>query len=92
MSEFVIPWQDLNTYLKEAEERIIGAMAESANEKDLWREQGKLLLVRELLNLKAIFEATAMPPNAPLRINPSLLTRERWAKDHGISVGKGATG
>lgn len=50
----VIPWPDLEAYIKESRERIIADLAEAEDLRGLYQAQGKLALVDELLNLRAI--------------------------------------
>ena len=54
MNSPLVPWTDIEEYLKETRERVILDLAEADNEKVVWRNLGKLALLDELSNLRAI--------------------------------------
>ena len=52
----VLPWTDLEAYFKEMRERVIQDMARAETERGLWQAQGKLALLDELTQLRAILQ------------------------------------
>ena len=53
MSDYVVAWADILEYLKERREHIILDLG-TKEDKDLYRTQGKLALLNELLHIKDI--------------------------------------
>lgn len=54
MSEFVVPWADVQRYLRDRREGVILDLSGAEDLQNLYRAQGKLALLDELLNLKDI--------------------------------------
>ena len=94
-SEFVVTWQDLHSYLKEAREGVIADLAD-LDGPALFRAQGKLQFIQEMLNLKEILSATLQgmdkspTPKHPVIPARTLLTRDGYM--HGLAEAKPATG
>ena len=54
MADYVVSWVDVMAYFTECRERTILDLAEAEDDKAMWRAQGKLALLNELLNLQDI--------------------------------------
>ena len=53
MSDYVVPWADIVAYIQERREQVILALGTAENQ-ELYRIQGKLALLNELLHIKDI--------------------------------------
>ena len=64
MADYVVSWVDVMAYFTDCRERTILDLAEAEDDKAMWRAQGKLALLNELLNLQdihATLEALGKP-------------------------------
>lgn len=86
MESFVVSWSSLLDYFKETREGIISEIAEAPTDRDLQKAQGKLELLQEFLNLKAVFETMAQEKvEAALEAaKPQLTVREKVDKALGV--------
>jgi len=64
VADYVVSWVDVMAYFTDCRERTILDLAEAEDDKAMWRAQGKLALLNELLNLQdihATLEALGKP-------------------------------
>ena len=54
MPDYVVPWVDILEYLKECRERTILDLSDAQDERLIYRAQGKLALLEELLQMRDI--------------------------------------
>ena len=55
MSAYVVPWSEVIEYFQECREQAITELAQAESDRAVWRAQGKVALLDELLNLKEVF-------------------------------------
>ena len=55
MSAYVVPWAEVIEYFQECREQAITELAQAESDRAVWRAQGKVALLDELLNLKEVF-------------------------------------
>ena len=55
MSAYVVPWTEVIEYFQECREQAITELAQAESDRAVWRAQGKVALLDELLNLKEVF-------------------------------------
>lgn len=54
--QFVVSWALVLDYFHEKRESTIRSLADAATDRELWKAQGRLALLEELLTLKDYFE------------------------------------
>ena len=86
MSDYVVPWSEVIEYFKECREASFVKLSMAETDKAVWRAQGEIALLDELLNLKDVFatmsEVDKLAPatvasEAPKRV---WLTRTQYGK------------
>lgn len=58
-SDYVVPWSEVMGYFKDCREQAIQELTAAKDDREMWRAQGKLALVEELLNLQDIHATMA---------------------------------
>ena len=55
MSDYVVPWAEVIEYFQECREQAFVELSMAESDRAVWRAQGKVALLDELLNLKDVF-------------------------------------
>ena len=85
MSEDVVPWTEGIQYCKECREQAFVALSAADEDRDVWRAQGKIALLDELLNLKDVF-ATMSEIDKPAQTAVSSDKKRVWLTRSGYET------
>ena len=85
MNEYVVPWTEVIQYFKECREQAFIALSAADENKDIWRAQGRIALLDELLNLKDVF-ATMSEVDKPALTTVSSDKKRVWLTRSGYET------